>query len=44
MTEISEGKIQTAALDHQGLVAAICQDLKIAQRIDGRLVPDHISL
>ena len=34
MTEVSKGQIQTAALDHLGLVAAICQDLKIAQRID----------
>ena len=30
MTEISEGQIQTTRLDHHGLVAAICQDLKIA--------------
>jgi transposase len=37
MTEISNGQIQTTALDHLGLVAAICQDLKIAQRIDDRL-------
>ncbi len=37
MTEVSKGQIQTAALDHLGLVAAICQDLKIAQRIDDRL-------
>lgn len=37
MTEVSKGHIQTAALDHLGLVAAVCQDLKIAQRIDDRL-------
>jgi transposase len=37
MSEVSEGQIQTAALDHLGLVAAICKDLKIAQRIDDRL-------
>jgi transposase len=37
MTEISNGQIQTGALDHLGLVAALCQDLKIAQRIDDRL-------
>lgn len=41
MTEVSKGKIQTAALDHLGLVAAVCQDLKIAQRIDDRLHCDH---
>ena len=37
MTEVSNGQIQTTTLDHLGLVAAICQDLKIAQRIDNRL-------
>lgn len=37
MTEVSQGQIQTATLDHLGLVAAICEDLKIAQRIDDRL-------
>lgn len=40
MTEISKEQIQTAALDHLGLVAAVCQDLKIAQRIDDRLPCD----
>lgn len=40
MSEVSKGHIQTAALDHLGLVAAICQDLKIAQRIDDRLPCD----
>src|SRR5260370_36011961 len=37
MAEISEGEIQTTTMDHHGLVAAICQDLKIAERIDIRL-------
>ena len=37
MTKVSKGHIQTAALDHLGLVAAVCQDLKIVQRIDDRL-------
>jgi transposase len=40
MSEVSKGQIQTATLDHLGLVAAICQDLKIAQRIDDRLPCD----
>ena len=40
MTEFSDGQIQTTTLDHLGLVAAICQDLKIAQRIDDRLSCD----
>ncbi len=37
MLEISEENIQTTAMDHYGLIAALCQDLKIAQRIDDRL-------
>ena len=41
MTEDSKGQIQTASLDHLGLVAAVCQDLKIAQRIDDRLHCDN---
>lgn len=40
MTEAANGQIQTTTLDHLGLVAAICQDLKIAQRIDDRLPCD----
>lgn len=40
MSEVSEGQIQTTALDHLGLVAAICQDLKIAERIESRLPCD----
>ena len=38
MTDVSEGEIQTITMDHHGLVAAICQDLKIAERIDSRLL------
>jgi len=40
MLEISEGEIQTTTMDHYGLVAAICKDLKIAERIDSRLTSD----
>jgi transposase len=40
MTEVSNGEIQTAAMDHYGLVAAICQDLNIAEKIDSRLPQD----
>lgn len=40
MAEASGGQIQTTTLDHLGLVAAICQDLKIAQRIDDILPYD----
>jgi transposase len=35
-----EAGLTTANLDHHGLVAAICKDLKIAQRIDKRLPVD----
>ena len=38
MVEISEGAIQTTTMDHHGLVAAVCQDLKIAERINSRLL------
>jgi hypothetical protein len=40
MLEVSEGNIQTTAMDHYGLIAALCQDLKIAERIDSRLRKD----
>ena len=40
MSEVSEGQIQTTSLDHLGLVAAICQDLKIGERIDSGLPCD----
>lgn len=40
MPEVSEGNIQTTAMDHYGLIAALCQDLKIAQRIDNLLTKD----
>jgi transposase len=40
MEEISEGEIQTITMDHHGLVAAVCQDLGIAERINNRLLPN----
>lgn len=40
MLEVSEGEIQTITMDHHGLVAAVCQDLKIAERINSRLPPN----
>lgn len=40
MTEVSNGAIQTAAMNDYGLVAAICKDLKIAEKIDSRLPVD----
>jgi transposase len=40
MAEISQGEIQTAIMDHHGIVAAMCHDLKIAERIDHRLSSD----
>ena len=38
--EVAEEEIQTANMDHLGLVAALCKDLKIAARIDERLKAD----
>lgn len=35
--EIAGDEIKTYAMDHHGLVAAVCQDLKIAEKIDDRL-------
>ena len=32
--------INTANMDHHGIVAALCKDLQIAERIDKRLFPD----
>lgn len=40
MAAISQDALRTAAMDHHGLVAALCHDLKIAERIDRRLLPD----
>jgi len=40
MIEVLNGEIQTAAIDHYGLIAAICQDPKIAEKIDSRLSKD----
>ncbi len=37
MIEISEAEIQTKAMDHHGLVAALCQDLKIEDITDHTL-------
>lgn len=40
MLEVSEGEIQTEVMDHHGIVASLCQDLKIAERIDSKLTVD----
>lgn len=40
MVEISQDEVRTATMDHHGLVAALCHDLKIAERIDCRLLSD----
>ena len=40
MAAISQDLLRTAAMDHHDLVAALCHDLKIAERIDRRLLPD----
>ena len=35
--EISGSELKTYAMDHHGLVAAICKDLGIAEKIDERV-------
>jgi transposase len=37
MLEVAGEEVKTLSMDHHGLVAAVCKDLKIAERIDGRL-------
>lgn len=39
--EIVGEEVQTESMDHHGLIAALCQELKIAERIDAKLgMPD----
>ena len=40
MLEVAGEEIQTLTMDHHGLVAAVCKDLKIAEKIDKRLGTD----
>lgn len=37
MLEVAGEEVETLSMDHHGLVAAVCKDLKIAERIDARL-------
>ena len=37
MEELTEETITTQNLDHYGLVASVCEKLKIAERIDSRI-------
>ena len=40
MLEIANSEIQSFPFDHHGIIAAVCKDLKIAERIDA-LLPMH---
>jgi hypothetical protein len=40
MLEISGNELKTLTMDHHGLIAAVCKDLKIADQIDQRLGVD----
>jgi transposase len=40
MLEIADTDLKTYPLDHHGLIAAVCKDLRIAERIDS-LLPVH---
>ena len=35
--EIAGNELKTYALDHHGLVASICKDLKVMEKIDARM-------
>lgn len=37
MLELSDGSIETLSLDHHGIVAGICKELRIAERINDKL-------
>ena len=39
MLEVSNGEMSTLTLDHHGVVAGICKELRIAERVDGKLKP-----
>lgn len=40
MFEVAGEEVQAQAMDHHGLVAAVCNDLKLAERINKRLNVD----
>lgn len=40
MLEVAGSELETLSMDHHGLVAAVCKDLKIAEKIDQRLEVD----
>ena len=40
MLEVAGEEVETLSMDHHGLVAAVCKDLKIAERIDAKLVAE----
>jgi transposase len=37
MLEVAGKEIDTLSMDHHGLVASVCKDLRIADRIDARI-------
>lgn len=39
MLEVGGEELQTMTLDHHGLIACVCEELKIAERIDAKLGP-----
>ena len=44
MLEIAKNELNTLNMDHHGLVAAVCKDLKIADKIDQKLGVDKQRL
>jgi hypothetical protein len=43
MLEVAGDDIATLSMDHHGLVASVCKDLKIAERIDARLKAEALD-
>jgi hypothetical protein len=37
MLEVATDKLKTLSIDHHGLFAAVCQDLKISEKTDQKL-------
>ena len=37
MLEVSSGDVESLSLDHHGVVAGICKELKIAERVNTKL-------
>ncbi|MBA3238847.1 MAG: hypothetical protein H0T62_10960 [Parachlamydiaceae bacterium] len=39
MVEVLQVEVQTTTMNHHGLVAAVCNDLRLVEGINSRLLP-----